>query len=413
MTSINRQAQDWGELAQTRLSAISAWSLPGKGVTRLPFTEEHRQALALITDWMRTAGMDVTLDAAGTLIGRRQSGGARETRTFILGSHQDSVRNGGRYDGIMGVVLACLAVEKAFADGCEPDFAIEVHAYADEEGVRFPTALLGPRALAGSADIAVLDFGDEDGITLRSALDAFGGDAGAVPALARDPESIIGYLEAHIEQGPVLENDNLPVGVVTSICGIERNRITINGKTGHAGTVPMRGRRDALVVASQIISELTTRAKALDELCATFGTLALLPGAVNQIPETVILSLEIRSPSDADRQAFSTMARAFVEATAAASGCAAAMEQNYRQPAQGCSAGFIAKLQDACRVHQGRSRLLASGATHDASAMATLCPMAMLFVRCRGGVSHVPEEYASAADMAVAIGVMAQFLKSL
>lgn len=413
MTSINTQIQDRGDMAQTRLTAVSACSLPGKGVTRLPFTEQHRQALAFMTEWMRTAGMEVTLDAAGTLIGRRPCGGTGKTRTFILGSHQDSVRNGGRYDGIMGVVLACLAVEKAIADGWEPDFAIEVHAYADEEGVRFPTALLGPRALAGSVDMAVLDLADEHGTSLREALDAFGGDAEAVPALKREPEEILGYLEAHIEQGPVLENDGLPVGIVTSICGIERNRITISGQTGHAGTVPMQGRRDALVAASHIISELTARAQARDELRATFGTLTLLPGAVNQIPETVTLSLEIRSPDDAERQAFSAMARDFAAETAAASGCTAAMRQSYAQPAQDCHSVFIDKLEEASRAHLGRSRLLPSGATHDASAMAALCPVAMLFLRCRGGVSHVPEEYASAADMGVAISVISQFLKSL
>jgi len=410
---MNGQIQDWGEMAQMRLSEISACSLPGEGVTRLPFTDEHRQANKIIAGWMQTAGMDITLDAAGTLVGRRQTGGKRGTKTFILGSHQDSVRNGGRYDGIMGVALACLAVEKAFTDGCGPDFAIEVHAYADEEGVRFPTALLGPRALAGSADIAVLDFADENGVTLRAALDAFGGDADAVLSIARESEDVIGYLEAHIEQGPVLENDNLPVGIVTSVCGIERNTIRINGKTGHAGTVPMRGRRDALVVASQIISELTVRAEALDELRATFGTLTLLPGAVNQIPETVTLSLEIRSPSDADRRAFSAMAHAFTAETASACGCTAAMQQNYVQPAQDCHAPFMDKLEKASLVHQGRNRLLPSGATHDASAMAVLCPMAMLFVRCRDGVSHVPEEHASATDMGIAIRVMSQFLKSL
>lgn len=404
---------DWGELAQQRLTDIAACSLPGDGVTRLPFTEEHSQANAIITDWMQAAGLNVTMDAAGTLIGRCNSHGARAKQTFIMGSHQDSVRNGGRYDGIMGVALACLAVEKIMADAGGLDFAVEVHAYADEEGVRFPTALLGPRALAGTFDPSVLEMCDAHGVTLEFALADFGGKPDRLGALARHPGDILGYLEAHIEQGPVLEAADLAVGTVTSICGIERNVLTIHGKTGHAGTVPMQGRQDALVVASQIISELTARACAAGELRATFGTVDVLPGAVNQIPETVTLSLEIRSPRDAERQAFSDMAKACAAETATASGCRAAMKQTYVQAAQQCHQPFADKLQAAARAVDGSGMLLASGATHDASAMAALCPMVMLFIRCRDGVSHTPEEYASSDDMDVAIEVMARFLKSI
>ncbi|CAN0580693.1 unnamed protein product, partial [Laminaria digitata] len=222
------------------------------------------------------------------------------------------------------------------ADGDEPDFSVEVHAYADEEGVRFPTALVGPRALVGMFDPKVLEICDADGVTLHCAVESFGANPDAIVGLARDPTRILGYLEAHIEQGPVLERADIAVGTVTSICGIERNVITIKGKTGHAGTVPMQGRRDALVVASQIISELTVRAQAKEELRATFGTLKILPGAVNQIPEVVTLSLEIRAPCDDERQIFSAMAKGYAEKTASESDCAAVMEQTYVQSAQQC-----------------------------------------------------------------------------
>jgi allantoate deiminase len=403
----------WGEVAQQRLTDIAACSLPGAGVTRLPFTKEHRQANAIITDWMQAASLNVTMDAAGTLIGRRAGGGARARRTFIMGSHQDSVRNGGRYDGIMGVALACLAVEKIIADDHVPDYSIEVHAYADEEGVRFPTALLGPRALAGTFDPSVLKMCDAQGVSVASALAEFGGKPERLGALARHPGDILGYLEAHIEQGPVLEAAGLAVGTVTSICGIERNVLTIHGKTGHAGTVPMQGRQDALVAASRIIAGLSERACAVDELRATFGTLDVLPGAVNQIPETVTVSLEIRSPRDTDREAFRTMAAAYAAKVAEASGCRAGMKQTYVQVAQQCHQPFVDKLQAVTKAADGSGMLLASGATHDASAMAALCPMVMLFIRCRDGVSHTPEEYASSDDMGVAIDVMARFLKSI
>lgn len=410
MTSSTR---DWGAIAGQRLAEIAHCSLPGAGVTRLPFTPEHAAANKQIADWMASAGLSVKLDSAGTLIGRMEGNGSRKDKTFIIGSHQDSVRNGGRFDGIMGVALGCLAVEKAVADGFQPEFAVEVHAYADEEGVRFPTALLGPRAIAGTFDPAVLEMTDRDGVKLRQAIDAFGGEPGSIAALARPAESTLGYLEMHIEQGPVLEAEDLATGIVTSICGIERNTVTIRGKTGHAGTVPMAGRRDALVTASRIIAEANERAAAGDDIRATVGTLSILPGAVNQIPETVTFSLEIRSPVDTARTEFSQSIRQYVQTVATESGCTAEMENTYAQTAQPCYPAFIALLENACKDVQGRALLLPSGATHDASAMAALCPMAMLFVRCRDGVSHVPEEHASDGDMGQAIEIAARFLQSV
>lgn len=406
-------SRDWGGIAGRRLAEIAHCSLPGAGVTRLPFTPDHAAANKQITDWMASAGLLAELDAAGTLIGRMEGNGNRQDKTFIIGSHQDSVRNGGRFDGIMGVSLACLAVEKAMTDGFQPDFAIEVHAYADEEGVRFPTALLGPRAIAGTFDPFVLEMADGDGVTLRKAIDEFGGQSDRITNLARPPHGTLGYLEMHIEQGPVLEAEDLATGIVTSICGIERNTVTLHGKTGHAGTVPMAGRRDALVAASRIIAEANKRASVGDNIRATVGTLSILPGAVNQIPETVSFSLEIRSPDDAARTEFSQDIRQYAQTAAAEIGCTAEMQNTYAQTAQPCDPGFIALLEVACRNVQGRALQLPSGATHDASAMAALCPMAMLFVRCRDGVSHVPEEHASAEDMGQAIAIAAEFLQSV
>lgn len=404
---------DAGLIASKRLEEIAKCSLPGDGVTRLPFTDEHKQANRLIAEWMKQAGMKVWLDAAGTLIGRLEGQGARASRTFILGSHQDSVRNGGRFDGIMGVALACLAVEQAFSKGAKLDFSIEVHAYADEEGVRFPTALLGPRALAGSCDSQVFEMRDNDNVPLEDALATFGGNPGAIHSLKRNPGDTLGYLEMHIEQGPVLEQENLAVGIVTAICGIERNTLTLHGKTGHAGTVPMQGRRDALVPAARIIIEAESEARRLENLRATTGTLSMLPGTVNQIPETVSFSLEIRSPDDTVRSSFRSHMVDYANRVAAEQGCRITIDRSYEQLAQKCDPRFLTLLEDASISVQGRSISLPSGATHDASAMAGLCPVGMLFVRCRGGVSHVPEEYASSEDMGMAIAIASRFLRSL
>src|SRR6056297_1345930 len=192
---------DWGAEAERRLTEIAACSEATEGVTRLPFTPEHAAANDLIRAWMEQAGLAVHLDAAGTLVGRKA--GPEGTPTLLMGSHQDSVRNGGRYDGIMGVALACLAVERLSADRAALPFGIEVLAFADEEGVRFPTALMGPRALAGTLDPGVFDLTDRDGVRLGCALAAFGGDPDGIGAAARDPATVRGFVEEHIEPGPV------------------------------------------------------------------------------------------------------------------------------------------------------------------------------------------------------------------
>lgn len=390
---------DRGEEAARRLAQIATCSEAGPGVTRFPFTPEHRAALDLVAGWMTRAGLAVHLDAAGTLVGRREA--PVGATTLLIGSHQDSVRGGGAYDGIMGIALACLALER-LRDRDLP-CAVEVLAFADEEGVRFPTALMGPRALAGTFDADVLERRDAEGVSLRDALAEFGGDPDAVAALRRDPGEIRGYLELHIEQGPVLERLGQPVGVVTGICGIERNTVIFRGETGHAGTVPMAARRDALVAAARLIAGVPGLAGQWPGLRATVGELHLHPNVANAIPEEVRLVLEIRAERDGDRTACAARCRDAAQQAARAAGCSLSFERSYVQPAVACDPGLVAALTHAAG---GEVPLLPSGATHDASAMADLCPMAMLFLRCRGGLSHRPEEYASPEDMGIAVDVL-------
>lgn len=402
----NTTPLDWGEEAQRRLHAIAACSEDGPGVTRLPYTREHRRAVAEITGWMQRAGLRVHLDAAATLVGHNDGAGP----ALLIGSHQDSVRSGGRYDGIMGVVIGCLALEKLRHDGFILPFPAEVLAFADEEGVRFPTALIGSRALAGTFDPAVLDMTDRDGMRLGDALDAFGGDSSALAMLRRDPADVAGYLEIHIEQGPVLESADRPLGIVTAICGIERNQVTFTGETGHAGTVPMESRRDALVAAAAFMTAVNEAARTMPDTRATVGSLQLHPDVVNAIPDRVTLTLELRAPVDADRAALARRIRAAGDDIARSRGTAFAMIRTYAQPAVACAAPMMHALGRAVEQTAGTASYLPSGATHDASAMADLCPMAMLFVRCRGGLSHSPDEYATAADMGAAVEAVAAFL---
>lgn len=399
----------WGDVAQERLTEIAKCSLDGPGVTRFPFSAEHRQALPLIRDWMERAGLSPQLDAAGTLVGR--AGG--EGPAVLIGSHQDSVRNGGRYDGIMGVALACLALEKLRADGKSPGFPVEVLAFADEEGVRFPTALLGPRAMAGTVDPAVMEMTDRIGVSLGDALKDFGGDPARITSLARRPEETRAYLEVHIEQGPILETMDQPVGIVTEICGIERNSIRFRGTTGHAGTVPMAGRADALVAAADFISFVHDQARETTDLRATVGTLGVTPNVANGIPELAELTLEIRAPKDDRRRVFFDRMDTEAKRIAARRGVGYTCKRTYEQVAVPCGTDLIARLTRAVAAIGQAPVTLTSGATHDASAMADLCDIGMLFVRCKDGLSHRPEEFAEAGDMGIAIDALAQTLLAL
>lgn len=402
---------NWGHKAQTRLQTIAQLSECGAGVTRYPFTPQHAAAIETITGWMEQAGMRVHLDAACTLVGRLD--GPVGAPTFLIGSHQDSVRSGGAYDGIMGVALGCLAMQKLQEDGVALPFAVEVLAFADEEGVRFPTALLGPRALAGSYDPAVLTMSDAHGIRLADALNGAGGNAAALPDLKRSNSDVLGYLETHIEQGPVLQAADCAVGIVSGICGIERNTIRITGITGHAGTVPMDMRRDALVTAAHIIAHVNAAALAATDIRATVGHITCAPNVVNAIPSDVTLTLEIRSESDDLRQSFAANIEGFIQDLAQELGTPAHFTKTYQQSAVACDPDLTQALSQAAKRLDSAAPVLVSGATHDASAMADLCPVAMLFVRCKDGIIHAPEEYAQSEDMGQAVAIMAAFLKGL
>lgn len=403
---------DWGMLAQHWLDRLATCSEPGLGVTRLPFTAEHRAALAVMTELMEQAGLTVRLDAAGTLIGRQA--GPAGAPALLMGSHQDSVREGGAYDGIMGVVLPVLALMKLRAHGVTLPFAVEVLAFADEEGVRFPTALMGPRALAGTFDMAALDLQDRDGITLRRAMEDFGLTPDALPGLRREPAQILGWVEIHLEQGPVLEAAAQDIGIVTSICGIERHMITLTGKAAHAGTMPMHLRRDALAGAAELTLAAEALARETDGLLATVGALQLRPGVVNAVPGEVALTLEIRAPDDAMREQAGAALTQAAHEIAHRRGLVLDIARTYSQPATPCSPQIIEGLSNSVEAGNRDAPLhLASGATHDSSAMAAFCPVGMMFTACRDGVSHHPDEHVPAAAMSSGILALERYLMQL
>lgn len=391
------------------LDDIASCSGKGLGVTRLPFTQEHHTAAATIRKWMQDTGLAVHMDAAGTIIGRRE--GAEGGPTLLFGSHQDTVRHGGKYDGIMGVLLPILALRAI--DDLQLPFSVQVMAFADEEGVRFPTALIGPRALAGNFDPAVLDLEDQDGISIRDAMVDFGLRPDGIKSLDLRNTPIIGYIETHIEQGPVLDDENLPLGIVTAIAGIERHQITLNGSAGHAGTTPMRGRLDSLACAAELVLAAERIAGEIPELIATIGKMNVSPNAVNVIPGEVSMILEVRSAVDKTREHGGETIVGRMKEIAARRSIGFTCRKTYIQPAVPCDGKLKSLLKEAVSSRLHNPIEIPSGATHDASAMADLCPMAMLFVRCHSGISHTPEEFAEEADMQAAVDSLVNFIKLL
>ncbi|ALM51232.1 allantoate amidohydrolase [Halomonas huangheensis] len=402
---------DLGQVLLQRLDEAGQCSEPGPGVTRLFCSPQHREVLDIIADWMRAAGLTPELDAAGNLVGRCARALAGEP-TLIMGSHQDTVMEGGKYDGMLGVALPILALEQLRREGCELPYGVEVVAFGDEEGTRFQSTLIGSRALAGNFEASCLDATDAEGISVRQALEAFGGAPDAIAEVARDPDHVLGYVEVHIEQGPVLEQRDHAVGVVTALTGIERHRIQVSGKAGHAGTTPMEGRRDALVGAAEMILEANRVLHASEDFVGVVGKLEVRPNAVNVIPSQVTFTLELRSPQAEVRARGRKQILDAYTAIAERYQLELNTEQTYSAEAVDCAPRLINALTQACADGNESAELLFSGAGHDGLAMCELTDIGMLFVRCRDGLSHHPDESISAADAASATRVLMQFLRA-
>lgn len=386
-----------------RCDALAQLSESTEGLTRVYLSSEHLQANALVAQWMQQAGMNTWQDAVGNICGRYEAA-QPGAQALLLGSHLDTVRNAGRYDGMLGVLAAIEVVDALNRAGLRGAQAIEIIGFADEEGTRFNIALLGSRGLTGSWPASWLACEDAQGISVAQALALAGLSADAIFAAQRPVADFSAYLELHIEQGPVLEQEDLALGVVSAINGAHRLHARFTGEAGHAGTVPMRHRRDALAAAAEwlLFIEQTTQAFAPD-IVATVGTLQCEPGAVNVIPGAVSLTLDIRSPQDEARDALLQRLLAQAEVIATRRGVGFSHEIFYTIAATPCDEALRARLSDAVREVQGRTMLLPSGAGHDAIAIAERWPSAMLFVRCAGGISHHPAESVTEDDVAQAL----------
>jgi len=380
-------------------------------------TGAHQTAGAEIAGWMIEAGMQVRIDAVGNVIGRYAADDA-EAPVLMTGSHFDTVRHGGRFDGRLGILAPIVVARHLHQRGERLPFHLDVVAFAEEEGLRFRTSFLASSALIGQFDFARLEQKDADGVTMREAMCAAGlpGTEEAIAACAVDPLRLLGYVEVHIEQGPVLLDRGLPLGVVTSIAGNVRQRVTVTGLASHAGTTPMAMRRDALAAAAEMVLAVERRCAdprfAAQALVGTVGMAAVPQGAANVVPGRCEFSLDVRAADDATRDAAVADLAAEFEHIAARRGVELSMSATMRVSCATCAPRLMDRLAACIEVAGVPVLRLASGAGHDAMVMASITDVCMLFVRCgNGGISHNPLETMTADDADIAARVLLDFLR--
>jgi allantoate deiminase len=406
------QHQALGTEIVGKIAALGAISAQPDALTRIFLSPEHRIAADLLLVWMREAGMTASLDAIGNVCGRFE-GDRPGLPCLMLGSHYDTVRDAGMWDGPLGVITAIACVGDLNRRGKRLPFAIEIVGFADEEGVRFASTLLGSRAVAGTFVESALGTRDHDGISMRDALIAFGLDPDHIGAAARAPSELLAYVELHIEQGPVLEAANLPVGIVTAISGATRLAVSMTGTAGHAGTVPMPLRRDALTGAAECIV-------AIEELCRTdtgglVGTVGYIdarPGATNVIPGQVSFTMDIRAATDTHRKKAVTDIVRYIEAIAKRRNLRLQADITHENRSVPCAPWLRDQIADAVKAEGFAPFELPSGAGHDGMAMVDIADVGMIFVRCRGGVSHNPAEHVEESDADAGARVLLRLIEN-
>jgi N-carbamoyl-L-amino-acid hydrolase len=410
---------DFGPAIMQWCETIGAWSdadNPDSGtdftLTCAYMTPAHRKTAAQLAEWMREAGMESHIDAVGNVVGVYRSD-ALGAKTLMTGSHYDTVRNGGKYDGRLGILLPIAIVRHLHQRGEKLPFHFEVVGFAEEEGVRFKSTFLGSNAVTGRFDLSLLDRTDADGVTMRDALLAAGHDVARIPAIARDPAELLGFVEVHIEQGPVLLERDLALGVVTAIAGSSRYLVELTGLASHAGTTPMTMRKDAAAAAAQIVLLVEQRCGKGEALVGTVGQLEVPGGSVNVIPGACKLSLDIRAADDAVRLAAVRDVLDGIAEICAWRQVDFSVQQIVDASAAPCSPRLMRQFGAAIeRAGLPRFDLL-SGAGHDAMAMASITDVAMLFTRCgNDGISHNPLETMTADDADIAAHVLLDFLRS-
>lgn len=404
-----------GPLILAMAEALAAFSDDSSGLTCAYLTAAHLATAFRIREWMLAAGLKAHIDAVGNVVGYLD--GTDPGRGVLLtGSHYDTVVNGGKFDGRLGILVPIVAAARLQRAGVRLPVGLRIVAFAEEEGVRFKSTFMGSRALTGQFDEKVLDRTDAAGVTMRAAMTAAGLDPSAIGTAALAAGSLAGFVEVHIEQGPVLLDEDVPVGVVTAIAGSIRNMVSIAGVAGHSGTVPMHKRQDAVAAAAQLVLAVEKRCSQYPGLVGTVGQVVVPGGAVNVIAGRCELSVDVRAGMDTVRDAAMTDLLAESARIAERRGVDIRWNEILRINSVECSSAIRERLVDSVRRVLGtpEPRLLPSGAGHDAMVIAGIAPMGMLFVRCgNGGVSHSPLETLSPQDAAVAVRVFEDFLVNL
>ncbi len=394
-----------------RCDELATCSEESGRLTRTCLSPALREVHRRLATWVEAAGMRWRVDAVGNFLARYPADHEEGAPVLVIGSHLDTVPDAGRYDGTLGVLLGLALVEQ-LAGRCLP-FAIELVGFVDEEGVRFDIPFLGSSSYVGAFVPEWLERRDWQGVTLGEALRAFGLDPARALGGGSLPPATLGYLEFHIEQGPILERADLPVGVVTAIVGITRARLTFRGQAAHAGTTPMAERRDALAGAAEFVLAVESAGRAAPGLVATVGELVVRPGASNVVPGEVTCSLDVRHQDDATRVQAVQALRQQAEAIAAARGLELDWHCVSETAATPLDPELTALLADAVASVGLPVYQLPSGAGHDAMVLARRVPAAMLFLRTPGGLSHHPAERVEFGDVVVALQVGAAFLERL
>lgn len=413
----DRTTRSRADRVVARVGELARLSEDEGALTRRYGTRPLLEALDRVEGWLREAGLTTSRDGIGNLMGRLE-GERPGLPALAIGSHLDTVRDAGAWDGQLGVLLGLDQAERLAQDvaagGAGLPFALEIAVFADEEGLRFPTAYLGSQAWAGLWDDAQLALADQDGVPLADAVRAMGGDARTIAQAARKPGEVLAWCEAHIEQGTRLERAGVPLGVVTAIQGQTRCTVTFRGQAGHAGTTPMEARRDALLAAAEWALAVESEALAVAELVATVGRLTVTPGTANVIPGEVVATLDARHPDDATRH----QAVAALAAFAADIAAMRDVEVEWRPDTDNAAVLMAPRLQEllgrAVEETTGAAApRLASGAGHDAAPLSHITDVSMLFIRCRDGISHNPLEHVEPEDVAATIAALDRFVQLL
>ncbi|MDA8447010.1 2-oxo-4-hydroxy-4-carboxy-5-ureidoimidazoline decarboxylase [Paracidovorax valerianellae] len=377
-------------------------------------TDAHRACAQRISHWMRECGFDeVAIDAVGNVVGRYH-GATPDARLLMTGSHYDTVRNGGKYDGRLGIFVPMACVRELHRRGQRLPFGIEVVGFSEEEGQRYKATFLGSGALIGDFNPAWLDQKDADGVTLREAMQHAGLCIDDIPKLQRDPARYLGFVEVHIEQGPVLNELDLPLGVVTSINGSVRFVGEMHGMASHAGTTPMDRRRDAAAAVAELILAVEARAARDGDSVGTVGLLNVPGGSINVVPGRCQFSLDLRAPTDAQRDALVADVLAALQSIAARRGLHYTLEETMRAAAAPSAPAWQQRWERAVDALGVPVYRMPSGAGHDAMKLHEIMPQAMLFVRgLNSGISHNPLESTTSDDMQLAVDAFSHLLNQL